>query len=49
MLRYLEVVGGRLKTMEICDANLVSLTYVGSEPNMLFKNVPRLFESLYGV
>ena len=34
--------------MEICDANLVLLTYVGSEPKMLFKNVPRLFEVSFG-
>ncbi|RVX05761.1 hypothetical protein CK203_023902 [Vitis vinifera] len=45
MLRYLEVVGcWGVKTIEICDTNLVSFTYDGMLPKMHLKNVPLLVE-----
>ena len=46
LLRYLEVVScWRVKTIEICDTNLVSFTYVGKKPKtMLLKNAPKLVE-----
>ena len=46
MLRYLEVEGCRfLDTVEICDTNLVSFTYVGKEPKtMILKKAPQLVE-----
>ena len=46
LLRYLEVVScWRVKTIEICDTNLVSFTYAGKKPKtMLLKNAPKLVE-----
>ena len=46
LLRYLEVVSCELiETIEICDTNLVSFTYVGKKPKtMLLKNAPKLVE-----
>ena len=46
LLRHLEVVRCcRVKTIEICDTNLVSFTYAGKKPKtMLLRNAPKLVE-----
>ena len=46
LLRHLEVVKCcEVKTIEICDTNLISFTYGGKKPKMmLLKNAPKLVE-----
>lgn len=45
-LKYLEIRGcPALQSIEICDANLVSFSYLGREINLILKMVPRLVEA----
>lgn len=45
-LKYLEIRGcPALQSIEICDANLVSLSYIGREISLILKKVPRLVEA----
>lgn len=45
-LKYLEIQGcPALQSIEICDANLVSFSYLGREINLILKMVPRLVEA----